>query len=275
MPQYPFFIFSPGGNSTALLPENNLSAEKQASNAATITTPLHLHVAHVGYVKFTTRKLRLAGDEFYLNATRSFGALLAYLEPEEIADTTHMQVHVSGYPAPVELTVSGASPVWDITAHLPLHKLPPIREPEPGCVIVSLPGISHILLDEALHPFPLPSSVLSLHHTASRLRKRWDVSGDAVGCIWWHAQEDSFCIRPLIWVRALDTCVLESACGSGSLAFALACPQARHLAEGNILNIIQPSEAVLNITLQQKKPGLLASLGGKVHLLAEGNLYIP
>ena len=141
MPALPFSKWSPGGNTTLLFPAAGLDARAQARLAAVALTPACLGGEQAGFVDLPARRLRMAGGEFCVNASRAAGALLALTEaaaqrvdvPSQstpVPQTASVLVdrldefHVSGWPAPLHLHIRGASPLWQVEARLPLPPAP-------------------------------------------------------------------------------------------------------------------------------------------------------
>ncbi len=77
----PFSKWSPGGNITILL-EQVLPKKKHAELCARVLSPLHLQAEQSGTIDLNSNppRLRMMGDEFCINATRSCAALLAERE---------------------------------------------------------------------------------------------------------------------------------------------------------------------------------------------------
>ena len=80
MPALDFSKWSPGGNTTLFFPAAGLDAARQAELARQAMRPDNLGAEQAGFVSVEERRLRMAGGEFCVNATRAFGALLAFRE---------------------------------------------------------------------------------------------------------------------------------------------------------------------------------------------------
>ena len=80
MPALDFSKWSPGGNTTLFFPAAGLDAARQAELARQAMRPDSLGAEQAGFVSVEERRLRMAGGEFCVNATRAFGALLAFRE---------------------------------------------------------------------------------------------------------------------------------------------------------------------------------------------------
>ncbi|WP_337809888.1 hypothetical protein [Desulfovibrio sp.] len=136
MPALDFSKWSPGGNTTLFFPAAGLDAARQAELARQAMRPDSLGAEQAGFVSVEERRLRMAGGEFCVNATRAFGALLAFREsasPEatlqgiarqKLANEHRYEVQVSGWQTPIRLQVRGTSPHWQVRAELQLPPCP-------------------------------------------------------------------------------------------------------------------------------------------------------
>ena len=130
MPALDFSKWSPGGNTTLFFPAAGLDAARQAELARQAMRPDSLGAEQAGFVSVEERRLRMAGGEFCVNATRAFGALLAFREsasPEatlqgiarqKLTNEHRYEVQVSGWQSPIRLQVRGTSPHWQVRAEL-------------------------------------------------------------------------------------------------------------------------------------------------------------
>ena len=84
-------------------------------------------------------------------------------------------------------------------------------------------------------------------------------------------------ITPLVHVAETNTSILESACGSASLALGLLAAAREQPAGGLKLEIFQPSHERLLLYLQKiegRPDAYLAEVGGPVRLCAEGETFV-
>lgn len=167
--------------------------------------------------------------------------------------------------APLAVNGHGASPPQAEAPDLS-RMVTPLGE---GLTLVRLPGIAHLLLDAALHPFPEAWS-----DRARALIELHGLSGEpAAGCIWHHGPLAAPGITPVVRVRDTDSIILESACGSGSLAYGLL-----RAATGDgetSLAVRQPSGAAIRVSVT-RRDGLTpeAWIGGTVRHVASGTAYL-
>lgn len=224
-----------------------------------------------GFCDCSGKTLHMAGGEFCVNATRSFGALLALKKaraagtPDAFCTET-FTVSVSGWQTPISLAVSGKLPSWLVTAKLVLPDCS-AQEQEPGICFCALPGITHVLLDSVLHPFP-EDPVASARFVLEQLKLEGE---PAAGVTWWEERHGKLSIVPVVWVRDTQTLCPENACGSASLSLAL---HLQAVSGRNIFSISQPGGDCLGVKLGTNCRGeKTADISGRVRLVAEGTLY--
>lgn len=271
-----FTKWSPSGNTTLLFSAGDVPPARQAATAAQALMSHQLGGEQAGFCQLRERRLRMAGGEFCVNATRAFGALLA-LEAARAAGqggdgcpqdqrAFACEVQVSGWQGPVGLRVRGCLPEWQVAADLTLPACP-VQQPAAGVTLVRLPGIAHLLLDER-HGFPddfLAASAL--------LRREYGLEAlPASGIVWWRQVQHQLEMFPVVHVRDAGTTCLENACGSGALALGLRlCPAG----ERRIFTILQPGGEPLTVTVDRRGGSVLATVEGPVRLVAEGRLWLP
>ncbi len=285
----PFAKYLPGGNPTILVPGESVPAGALPALAARLMSPLHLGAEQVGAL-FTgagTPHLEMMGGEFCVNASRAAAHELAergFLRPVSFLAEPALAgwLSVSGLTEPA--LVAAAPTLRTLAAcraHLDAHGLPgtpptppdeeysfcgariplegaTIERPEPGRALVRLPGICHLLLDARIHP--LPSEPFT---AAEAERSRFDLNAEpAAGVIWCAESSLGPSITPLVRVAATGSTHLETACGSASLALALA--------RGASLPVGQPSGESLDIDLGAEH----AWVSGRVVCIARGETWV-
>ena len=288
MPVLNFSKWSPGGNTTLFLPATDVPPRRQAALASHALGEQCLAAEQAGFVDIARRRLRMAGGEFCVNASRAFGALLALHEckrgPRQAmldgmtqppyggeAHEHRYEIMVSGWQSPVALHIHGCAPCWEVTASLRLPLLHP-RQSGPGMTLVRLPGISHMLLNATMHPMP-EAHEQALEQSMLLLRQTWHLENEvAVGAIWWREVQGQLEMFPLIHVRDPHSICLESACGSGALALALALSQS---GGKHCFDILQPSGSLLHVALREEGEERRAEIGGPVQLVARGTVWLP
>ncbi|MBD5557308.1 MAG: hypothetical protein HDQ92_01705 [Desulfovibrio sp.] len=271
MPELTFSKWSSGGNTTIFLHDADAPPESQAAFARAVLDPDILGAEQAGAVSLSGRSLRMAGGEFCVNASRAFGALIA-LTSRAGGELWRGEIHVSGWVGPVQLTVRGAVPRWQVAARLTLapetgpKTLPCLPA---GARLVRLPGISHLLL-----PLEGAQSPQDLTGSARALLAQADLLGEAAaGVIWWRPEGAGYAMTPVVHVRDAATLVAENACGSGALALALEL-SARH-GPGE-WRLTQPSGSLLEVRVGT--PGadgrIDVHIDGPVTLIARGRVWL-
>jgi diaminopimelate epimerase len=166
---------------------------------------------------------------------------------------------------------------WDVEIELP--RLPArkvsastmldfsgVRAP---CTVVELEGISHILISDSQMPFTNDPDKFNSMVADVIAQLSW---GDraAFGLIWVKQVDDQFAIEPVVFVKSIQTCIYESACGSGSIAVALAAtPEGAQ----RVTAVRQPSGAILHAGIDQTNTlqGIAATLRGPVEIRGDLN----
>ena len=291
MPALTFSKWSPGGNTTLLFPDAGQRPAEQARLASLALDSSMLGGEQAGFVNLSQHKLRMAGGEFCVNASRAVGALLAYTaqysgpeqgvldgiaprseqKTEAAAPAEHParldEIQVSGWQTPVRLRTRGSAPLWQVEALLRLPEYS-ITTIEKGAHLVRLPGICHLLLGGATHPLPD-----DCHAGAAQLRQQHGLEAEpAAGVIWWRDCQGLLDMLPLVHVRDAGTTFLENACGSGALALALCLARA---GTRRSFSIMQPGGSALDVRLFAESGLDMAGIDGPVSLVARGKVWLP
>jgi hypothetical protein len=270
--------------------------------------PLHLQAEQVGFVNLGSAppRLDMMGGEFCLNAARCLGFAMAYEHrflPLAGQDDFFGLLSCSGCPEALQVRIkngnrlfarhAGNPPVMPLECFVSLaYKAGDftLQESARGVTLVRLPGISHLLLDERIRP--VPENVLVA--AAEWLRELNLENEGACGVVWHRQDGGSTCrIIPVVHVAATASSVLESACGSGSLALALALAQKDRQdgkPAGIELAVVQPSEETLYVRLKMDDSpersevgargtasasfACAAEIGGIVRLCARGEVFV-
>ena len=268
---YDFWKMTPGGNPTILLKAEDFPPQIRASVANAVMDSQHIGAEQVGYVRLSgTPRLDMMGGEFCLNATRSFALLLAErgLLAQE-GDVLTGRVEVSGVSSDVAVRVlkqRNGLPFAEACLHF--SDLPMPEDFPGGLRLVRVPGIAHILQEG-----PLPGEKL-LPEFCERQRLLCGVAAEeAVGHMWLSSVESAAPdvaeaeLRPVVWVRDTGSLCSESACGSGTLACALAL----HAEKGcTHCTIRQPSGHCLSVRMEKTAGGWDIWVGGPVRMTASG-----
>lgn len=314
MTGYAFSKLIPGGNPTILLENPSLAPGELPALAARLMSPLHVGAEQVGALFYDESaaapgpRLEMMGGEFCVNAARAAAMRLAglgLLSPLAGCDGVFGGfLSVSGADLPV--AVLAAEGEVDLARALAAraYESPPAPGPRPGsdaarlhcaarvslpperasCTpahkgifLARLPGIDHLLVDAVRHPAPDVEG--PAWRAESAALRRFCGLGDspASGVVWFEPEGDAFRILPAVEVKATASEHLESACGSASLALALALrlglvPGAEASgADG--LAVIQPSGETLRVRFTESDASGDAGawVAGPVTLAAVGS----
>lgn len=266
---FPFFKLSPGGNPTILTDDEHIAslpADTRASIANALLHSDHLHADQVGFlsVKNGTPHMEMMGGEFCVNAVRSAAAVFARkgVLPQTGEKEWQGDIATSGVSGLVRVAVREVSSqsVYESALALPRPSKNIAQQLSSGEILVRLPGITHLLLNVDNHP--IPANPLN---AAREKRSEYGLEEEeAAGVIWFSEKNGAYSIVPVVHVAATGSAVLESACGSGSLALAL------HLALEKELLVLQPSGHVLAVSFTAKA----AWIRGTVTVTAHGQTYV-
>ncbi|MBR6626060.1 MAG: hypothetical protein IKL01_07650 [Mailhella sp.] len=267
-----FWKVTPSGNPTILLKAEDVPPARRAEVANAVMSPQHIGGEQVGYIRLEgTPRLDMMGGEFCLNATRAFASVLDSLGIlERVGDVSSGFVEVSGVDEKVAVRVTHSENTLPFAeACLHFEELP---EPEllPGGLrLMRVPGIAHIVQSGSV-PSPSELSVF-----CKEQRRALALEGEeAVGHLWLDVPdgaslegEATLDLSPVVWVRDTATLCFESACGSGTLACALA-EYAR--TGSNTFSIAQPSGMALSVRIEKQESGFDVWVGGPCRITASG-----
>lgn len=268
----PFIKFSPNGNITILL-RGTFSPEERVRLTSRVIEIDHLGAEQAGVIDVVDMpRLTMMGGEFCVNGARAFAGLLA-LEARQsgaLGNSWHGQFRVSGMEAPVQGRVTLHSE-HECTAAIRLRmpERPTVETPKPGVHVVRLSGITHVLLDAGRYPLDKNNEKKVLQDAADWRTTLGLTDEPAVGVVRLWQQKRELRIYPVVWVGATNTACVETACGSGSLAAALACAGS----EEGLWRVAQAG-GVLDVELSSDDQGFAAWIGGEVRLVAQGEAFL-
>lgn len=293
MRKFDFYKFSPAGNTTVFLEipdtgdENSDAAYKL--NPALRSYYCNESLKAVGGEQAAITNLSKSyfcmGDgEFCGNACRAFGALLelkgktAFKELKgQKSESTKLFEAILGNFGSIILGVTGHSPEWLVKVILPKEKNVIIQELEKDHVLVTMDGITHLLVNCAA----LPDKETGMHLFNEKLNKFSIKPVPAAGVIWWTKNfKDQIEIFPFVQTTSINCGLPESSCASGSLALA------SFLDPTAPMQIFQPSGKFLDINLNESLEDPndkyndtecenKISISGPVELVAKGQLWLP
>ncbi|MCI5227762.1 MAG: hypothetical protein D3918_14150 [Candidatus Electrothrix sp. AX2] len=270
---------SPGGNTTILITEPFITdKDERVAIAQELLEEQHLHAEQVGFVSLVGEnpKLEMMGGEFCGNAARSMVAFLT-LGTSNRESVWRGTIEVSGtdtYLSAAGEKISNAS--VDAEVQMPIkHSFDTVCLSSwhgEEVAVVAIDGITHVLLDKSLQPFPD-----NYKEVAAEIRQSLDLNTlPASGCIWFEEKTNGqIAIDPVVWVSGTQTTYYETACGSGTVAFGLY--QAWRTQSNISLDILQPSKESISVKVELNEEinqFKNAWIKGMVKVIAYGTTYI-
>lgn len=210
----------PAGNRTAFA-EGDVPPELYAAVGAAILKEEDLNAEQAGFILPPLRgaagRMEMMGGEFCGNASRSFGLLLGRRGGMKAGERVPVEVSGSRDILEVLLEDDGSWVSMPLPQAITELTLPEEAGKDSGIAssdgsgllrfpAVVLEGITHVILENVK-----PSESLA-HAVLDKMAKETDV--DAAGAIFINEGE----MTPVVWVRATDSFIWESSCGSGTLA---------------------------------------------------------
>ncbi|MEK7086058.1 MAG: hypothetical protein AAB953_03540 [Patescibacteria group bacterium] len=230
-----YHILWPGGNTTALVtkkfPRNkHVKIAKQILNK-------HENVEQVGFLEKPKNSkadihLQMMGGEFCGNAARA----AAFLEAMK-NNKKSFKLEVSGFPEILDATIIGSRVALTLPGSF-FIKMENKKEQSQEIQIVDLMGIRFIL-----KKFIKQNAISE----AKKLIKKYKNECPAVGVIYLSKKGNKIVIDPVVCVKKTDTCYNETACGSGSIAAAIA--EFKLDPTKKSFSVIQPSKVIYAVTI--------------------------
>lgn len=246
----------PAGNRTAFA-EGDVLPEHYAAVGAALLKEEDLRAEQAGFLcpplAGGIGRLEMMGGEFCGNASRSFGLWLGRRAGKKAGDRVPVEVSGSSSLLEVLLEENGA---W-VSMPLPEQIIEIEVEEKEGRVIklpaVVLEGITHVILENKEVSKDLAHKIIE---TVGKTTE-----ADAVGAIFVTGNH----MTPAVWVRATDSFVWESSCGSGTLAATVWL--GRSVSDGDFsLELVQPG-GILKAGFTKKNGEFTdARIGGPVFL---------
>jgi len=276
-----FTKVSPSGNMTILI-WSEVAREEHAKIANILMDcTYHLGAEQVGYVEASQNQkaiahLQMMGGEFCGNATRSLAFMLvARKYPNIIIQNgiAKFYLTVSGVQEPLEVEVECDDNENPISAkvQMPIYSSIDSVCQRESVKLVSLEGISHIIVDNDKTPFHKESYKDDFIEFRDSLELK---DKEAVGVMWKTIEEDnSISMEPVVWVKETNSYYYETSCGSGTVALALSMAKDNNQAYQEF-KIYQPSgKYIMAIVEKNDKEFLNAYIKGAVDIIAEGYCF--
>lgn len=246
-----FHILWPAGNTTAIVADP-VTRDRHVATATAIMQA-QPQIEQVGFLEAprdgrAALRLQMMGGEFCGNAARAAAHFWALRH-----GFGAVRLEVSGLPGVISVETTPQT----ATVILPGDFFQRRQAVVEGC-LVDLRGIRHVLVDDAAR----------LDETAAIIAK-YSADYPALGVVYLQRNGGRIMNHPRIWVRATNTCVDETACGSGSIAAAIAAYDP--IVDQRIFAVEQPSREICTVCLEPARRGFRRiSLSGVVAALGEG-----
>lgn len=212
----------PAGNRTAFV-EGDVPPDQYATIGAMLLKTPSLRAEQAGFVcpplSGGAGRLEMMGGEFCGNAARSFGLWLGVCSHKKPGDTVPVEISGSKEILNVLLEENGSWISMPRPERIIEIKVPERAGKDSGISASSnralrfpavvLEGITHVILENIKASETLAHAVIA--------EAAMQVNADAVGAIFVEGNR----MTPIVWVRATDSFIWESSCGSGTLAAAL------------------------------------------------------
>lgn len=225
-----YYKINPGGNITALVPERD-KMKNRVYLAKTILAN-DPSIEQVGFIvppkDGGSARVEMAGDEFCGNAIRAL-AFLLYQEK----GWSYLSIESSGYKQVISANFGDKKAAFSLDSGQFLYKK--VEDGE----LISIPGITYLVVDKRIEK-----------DKAKELLKKYNLlSLPASGVVVLERCNNNWNIRPIVWVRNIESFYEETACASGSLAAAFCLRQKGISGEYAFL---QPSGSVFKVKFVDK-----------------------
>lgn len=259
-------ILRPGGNDQLII--DGIVAKKQKRSINDSMINKFPNVEQVSFYKYNSKtnraRLELAGGEFCGNATRS----LAYLI-------------LKGKKGQLKIKVSGAKKILNAGvlqngtafAQMPINSnLNSVRKISKNLFRVDMQGIVHLICTDQNIP-----------KKKDELKKMgWDIlqkenllySEPAAGVMFIDPTQKVLNMKPIVWVRDIETILYETGCASGTTAVGMWWTKENNLSEVE-LNIKQPSGMFIKVkTKKNESKFLKAYIDGPIETLEQKEIQL-
>lgn len=260
-----FFRILPGGNDTIIV-TSPVSALERSSIASLIIKKL-VGVEQVGYLSYpqdscTDARLDMMGGELCINGIRCVARILALKSSK----------------AKFLIESSGSNQIFRCDVYLQNNKFfvkvslnifPLIQRLERDIFLVRLDNMS--LLFCKYDSTNIKDSALEIF---GKLKKRYQGKFKglpAYGIVPFQGFNNRYRIFPVIYVEKTDTTILETGCGSASMALALAL---REEDNAEKFFITQPSNSTYELDVIERKLGIEVTLSSFVDIIDSATISI-
>ncbi len=255
--KYQFTILHPGGNDQMLIRGLVPKNKKRLINDAAIKR--FPNVEQVSFYKYDGKKktanLELAGGEFCGNALRSLAFLLLKGKRGEI------NINVSGTTEKLKAGVKRKNIGF---AQMPMNKST-VKKVEKNVFRVNLDGITHLVYLDKLEisdPENLKSKALDILKKENLI-----YPVPASGVMFIKQYRDFIELKPVVWVRDIETLLYETACASGTAAIGL-WKSAQSTDKETTIKVKQPSNEYIQARVRKnRKQSIEVFIEGPIRIL--------
>lgn len=238
-------VLNPGGNKTALVDgsEYTDNQKKLINNMIMEKNP---QIEQVGFLSNKINRLEMAGGEFCMNGTRC--AIWEYLKGKE----GEIEISVSGTDKMILGKVLNDKKV---EIQLDIGKnIANLYEVKNDFTCIKIDGILIAILNEKKSKTYIQKLKQDEEKTKNELKQlmiaKLECKEKAIGIMLLEKEVGKIKINPIVWVKAIDTVLYETACGSGSLGTAIY----NYLKnKDKEIEIVQPSGYSINIKLEENE----------------------
>ena len=239
--QIKYSIYKPAGNDTAIVYGTNYT-EEQKKKINDVIMKKHANIEQVGFISNINKELQMAGGEFCGNATRC--AAYNFLNGTE----GNLEILVNSEDM-VEAGVDCNKMAW---CEIPLYKYKNvIQEKDAGIYIVKIKGITLVIIKDFISKKYLNNGY-DLKKIGKQIIEKYELKNNsAVGVIFCENEDKVIRIKPVVWVKNIDTLFVETACGSGSIAVCMV--EAFSKKQSVVIDIEQPSGLIITSKVSYEK----------------------
>ncbi|HDH04906.1 MAG TPA: hypothetical protein ENH01_04230 [Nitrospirae bacterium] len=259
-----------GGNPTGLITTNHPFETHQDIGRKIIDiskqwdkSPPVEQVAFLLKREYKFLKFRMAGGESCGNALLAMGAYANNMEDGESKVEMILGSNHANFQSEKVAAYTDQGVTW---MDFNLDKL--AIENISNATIIHLDGISH-----AVVPASYNNSVIEEDEIKKILESFGILSKPAAGIMYVKDKDNQIDLNPFVHVKALNTCINETACGSGSIAAGIW----KVLKENNDIDnfhIIQKTGKPIYVSIKRSGNDFLAKFGTEVSLIFKGSVEI-
>lgn len=266
---YKFTNIRPGGNDTCLI-EGVVKNQPERKRINDLIMAMYPSIEQVGFVNYysSDRNLQMAGGEFCGNATRSTAWLKLDGKPGEV------RMRVSGVEGELK---AGVTENGDAYAQMPIYEDPQYVRRDPSTKnawTVVMEGIT-LYVNFDMNEISGLSSDQIKQKAMATIRVK-DLDGyPAAGVIYAKKRgsiRGGWEIKPIVYVKEIDTLFEETACGSGTTALGMVLSLSKG---GNIKDesVLQPSGMPIKISVEfDGQKFIYAQVKGPIQPLNTGRI---